>query len=929
MELSEAKFTNRQVSITARILLAIMTPALTLSIYRAVALDGALGIVAVQFVLWCILMVTCFERVPLGFRSRATLLAGLMLIVATGAMMRNQSFHAGMPLAILAAITLSLSLGPRLKYLTPPVIIGLMGFISVALGYDNAVAVASHSVSLSGTMIAAIFLFSSLRQRAADQARDAIDAKNKLELMTSQGDVGLYELNLEAETFAGNDVWKRWLGFDPAATSIPVEELLGKLSADVVASASQSLATLRDAPIGFQQTLTFDQRHVDGSIHTVRLTERKVKRDGHLYVIGSTVDISAETQAVRRAQDLEVRIDLVSRSGGMGMVEFFPDTKTFTCNAEMAERLGLPASDEERSIDLFYAHQPEEIKAVYQQKTAQQLQSASHTLIDFTHPFYLPSGEKRHYRVSRTSRSLGGRMSFLGLSVDVTEEIDKQRQIEQQLSFIDAQNERLNQALDFARIWLFEENLSTGSGKVLRSQHTHEDEAFLVGPARLAATDEEYRSKITDTLSRTGEAVDFPLNFSDSSRKWVRNMTIDEYTDSSGDTVRVQLSQDITDFREQQLALETAVKALNDKNENQAQMFSIIGHELRTPLSSIKMMEEAMNLRNIGEYGSNICDATDAVLNIVDDLRTVINPDKAHEAQRVADSPFDVLSRTTKSLEGLYEQQGVEVYISSNQLAKSLCQFNAQALRQKITNLTKNAAIHADAEKVWVDLQAQPRGDDQIELTLTVEDNGKGIPEGLREAVFGAFSRGDTRADGTGLGLYITRELAEKLGGTVEYFESEKGGAGFKVDFTLDLHLDVNEQERAEEAIPVALQGKRILFAEDQKTLQLLTSKLLKDAGAEVVVCDNGKQALDAFRAGEFDIVLTDLMMPVMSGDELIRHIRADGFTGQVVALTAAIIGKETDNLLEAGADAVLNKPLDIHAMKRTIAGLEIKDYAV
>ncbi|NVK00769.1 MAG: response regulator, partial [Oceanospirillaceae bacterium] len=127
-------------------------------------------------------------------------------------------------------------------------------------------------------------------------------------------------------------------------------------------------------------------------------------------------------------------------------------------------------------------------------------------------------------------------------------------------------------------------------------------------------------------------------------------------------------------------------------------------------------------------------------------------------------------------------------------------------------------------------------------------------------------------------------------------------------------------------AIPVALQGKRILFAEDQKTLQLLTSKVLKDAGAEVVVCDNGKQALDAFRAGEFDIVLTDLMMPEMSGDELIRHIRADGFTGQVVALTAAIIGKETEQLMEAGADAVLNKPLDIHDMKRTIAGLEIKD---
>jgi len=359
------------------------------------------------------------------------------------------------------------------------------------------------------------------------------------------------------------------------------------------------------------------------------------------------------------------------------------------------------------------------------------------------------------------------------------------------------------------------------------------------------------------------------------------------------------------------------------QSQQQAQLFSIIGHELRTPLSSMKMMEDAMGLRNIGEYGANICDSTDSVLNIVDDLRTVVNPDRAHEARVVVDSPFDVLSRTMKSLEGLYDQQGVEVHVASNQLAHSLCKFNAQALRQKITNLTKNAAIHAEADRIWVDLQAQPRSEEKIDITLIVEDNGKGISEGLREAVFGAFSRGDSQAEGTRLGLYITRELAEKLGGTVTYFESEKGGAGFKVEFTLDLHLDAQEQDQVANTIPVALQGKRILFAEDQKTLQMLTARLLLSAGAEVVVCDNGKQALDAFRAGAFDIVLTDLMMPEMSGDELIRHIRADGFTGQIVALTAAIIGKETDTLLEAGADAVLNKPLDINEMKRTVAVLE------
>lgn len=136
------------------------------------------------------------------------------------------------------------------------------------------------------------------------------------------------------------------------------------------------------------------------------------------------------------------------------------------------------------------------------------------------------------------------------------------------------------------------------------------------------------------------------------------------------------------ELEQSKVLLEQSVAQLNDRKEKQAQLFSIIGHELRTPLFSMKMMEEAMDLRNMGEYGSNICDSTDAVLSIVDDLRTVINPDKAHQAQAEVDSSFDVLSRTTRSLEGLYEEQGVDVVVSSNQLSHTLCKFNAQALRR-------------------------------------------------------------------------------------------------------------------------------------------------------------------------------------------------------------------------------------------------------
>ena len=197
------------------------------------------------------------------------------------------------------------------------------------------------------------------------------------------------------------------------------------------------------------------------------------------------------------------------------------------------------------------------------------------------------AGQEIEVHLSVTEFSQDGRKLFAGIIVDMSELVRQRNEITDALAVIEATNNRLNQALDFAGMWLFEENLSNGTGEVIRSQNTHEDEEFLVGTARLAATDEEYRSKIIDKLSRTGEAVDFPLNFSDSSRKWVRNMTIDEYTDSSGDRIRLQLSQDITEFREQQNSLELANKELKDRSEKQAQIFSIIGHELRTPLAKL------------------------------------------------------------------------------------------------------------------------------------------------------------------------------------------------------------------------------------------------------------------------------------------------------------------------------------------------------
>jgi len=122
-----------------------------------------------------------------------------------------------------------------------------------------------------------------------------------------------------------------------------------------------------------------------------------------------------------------------------------------------------------------------------------------------------------------------------------------------------------------------------------------------------------------------------------------------------------------------------------------------------------------------------------------------------------------------------------------------------------------------------------------------------------------------------------------------------------------------------------SLAGKRVLFAEDQLTLQLLTKSLLEKAGAKPTLASNGVEALMAYEAQPFDLVLTDAMMPEMDGYELSRTLRQRGFDGPIVAVTAAVIGDETAKLKEAGVDVVLAKPINMSRLKAELKLLTSK----
>ena len=369
--------------------------------------------------------------------------------------------------------------------------------------------------------------------------------------------------------------------------------------------------------------------------------------------------------------------------------------------------------------------------------------------------------------------------------------------------------------------------------------------------------------------------------------------------------------------------LEASQKLLEERSDKQRQIFSIVSHELRTPLASIKMMSDDMNLKQVQPHGRDIDASVETLLSILDDMRTVMDPSKSRKSVEVVDSPYSIAERTLRSLKGLIDEKQIELHFTGDTSSSRPVKIHAQVVRQVLTNLVKNAAIHSKGTDIWVDLTGRAINPEQTEMTLTVQDNGVGIDSQKQKQLYEAFVRGNSDADGSGLGLYVVKTLADTLEADLRFFDSPQGGAGFQLRFNLDNYA-AHTETVAPAPIDISLSGLDILFAEDQLTIQKLTCKQLEMQGCQVVGVLDGQLAMEAFKKRHFDLVLTDINMPNMNGFELTKALRDAGFDGLIIGVTAATEGEEMDKLLALGANAVLPKPITVRALKEGLAKIDL-----
>lgn len=361
-----------------------------------------------------------------------------------------------------------------------------------------------------------------------------------------------------------------------------------------------------------------------------------------------------------------------------------------------------------------------------------------------------------------------------------------------------------------------------------------------------------------------------------------------------------------------------ANEKLRTTRHRQDQLFSIISHELRTPAATIAMLLEQSEGRDIDMTNSaQLKKSAAQLLSVLADMRQVVNP---QENMPVESRPYDVaelFQDVVSLLKPLAIQQAMTIAVSCEALDDCpKLTGDLTRLHMIVVNLIKNALVHSGGTIVNVavnvsDIESQSTSK---LLTITVTDDGRGIPKDLQSHMFEAFMRGEQKrnlVDSTGLGLFIVKQSVDVLGGKISHrSDPATGGASFAVSLVQGVAPEQHD-EQVRATANIDLTGKRVLLAEDTAPIRMLTAKLLEQFGCEVVSVENGEQAWRHIENGEhFDLVLTDLFMPQMDGAELTAKLRQRFADLPIVGVTAAVLGDDADQFHQQGVSMVLPKPI-------------------
>ncbi len=369
-------------------------------------------------------------------------------------------------------------------------------------------------------------------------------------------------------------------------------------------------------------------------------------------------------------------------------------------------------------------------------------------------------------------------------------------------------------------------------------------------------------------------------------------------------------------------------------SQAKSQFLANMSHEIRTPLTALIGFAEA--LRDDGLDATEASEAVEIIHRNGTHLLAIINDildlSKLESGEfRIEESACDPVGAAPEVVAMLSQQAsalGLRFELSEGEDASAEIATDRLRLRQVLVNLIGNAIKFTPEGVVRVRVERRDGAGEAPRVCFEVEDNGPGMDGATLARVFDPFFQGDgsmtRRHGGVGLGLSISRRLAEALGGTLTATSTPGQGSTFVLELpglAPATRAQPEPPKPTEAVASTASTGSRILLVEDGTDNQRLLSHLLRREGWSVDLASNGAEALACIASHEsaFDVILMDMQMPVMDGYGATRRLRAAGVRTPVIALTAHAMEGDRERCLEAGCDEYLTKPVDRGTLAETV----------
>ena len=389
-------------------------------------------------------------------------------------------------------------------------------------------------------------------------------------------------------------------------------------------------------------------------------------------------------------------------------------------------------------------------------------------------------------------------------------------------------------------------------------------------------------------------------------------------------------------------ALQTAENA----NKAKTDFLSNMSHDIRTPMNAIIGMtslirHDAGNKDKVIEYADKIDISSQHLLGIINDVLDMSKIEAGKTVFKYTDfSMPDLIEELNTIFQPQIAERNQTLMVIKENIWHEWVNGDQVHLMQIFSNLVSNAVKYTqEGGKIqFLVEECETKSSVYAKYRFLVSDNGMGMSADFKETIFDPFTRAEgsvtNKIQGTGLGMAITRNLVEAMGGTIDV-ESELGqGSCFEVLIDLriaeDRSVSSTVQEEKNEQNDNIFQGMRFLCAEDNELNAEILTELLKIEGAECTICENGEEILKTFEKsapGDYDMILMDVQMPVMNGYEATKAIRRSSHELAkkipIIAMTANAFSEDIQHSLAAGMNAHVSKPVEMKVLEKTIRSIK------